>query len=183
MDVDHGKDDFLVDLKKKVGPLPVWGWGAISTVAGIGAIIIIRRRKAAAAAATAGDTTSSDGSTLGTPADATTAVGDSGEQSYYYGAVGPTTATPATTATQSQLAAATKLQTQIAQLESNAKAEGTYQGLIQSKVGGAAGQKTYAANKSKIDATITALNQQIMASINGVEVPSGTGTTPTTATS
>lgn len=165
-----------MDLKKKVGPLPVWAWGAVSATAGIGAIIILRRRKAAAAAA-AGNTTSSDGSTLGTPADATTAVGDSGQQSYYYGAVGPTTATPATTATQSQVLAATNLNRQVTALQNAEHELGRVDEAIALKTGGAAAQKSYAQQQAQAAALVSTINQQIQSSIAQIEIPSGSGTT------
>jgi hypothetical protein len=100
-----------IDLKRKVGPLPEWAWGA-SAVGAVAGFILWKRHKANVAAA-AGPTTTAAGSTA-TGALTAVPAGDSGTGGYSYAggagypvqAVASTGAANAPTATHPYLALA-----------------------------------------------------------------------------
>ena len=79
-----------MDLNKKYGPLPVWGWGTLG--AGIAGLVIIMRRnakaKAAAAAPPAGPNSTALAAGSGAGAFGTAPLVPTGNTSYYVDTIG-----------------------------------------------------------------------------------------------
>lgn len=166
-----------MDLQRKLGPLPVWAWLSVSGVS-LAGFIVWRRRKAAAAAAAAGSSTATGaGAVTGSPQDVQPVA--PGTSSYYYDTGAQTsTASPAGTVTQSQLAAQQKLATDIGSISS---AYEQFGGLVSQRNEHPTQAKTLTPQITKLQGIIGPLHLAIQQDMLALAGSSASGTSSTAA--
>jgi hypothetical protein len=161
----------MIDLKKKVGPLPTWGWAALGAGT-LGLFVVLRRRKASAAAAAVAGAS-------GTPVPNPAAAANAGAGAGAYGTVPyiPTGNTsyyvdtvPQGSGSSASNTQAQAFQTQVQQafqqhlmdMERQYHDQGTYEQAAKDNPAGAASYaKSVALNQQNEQTIMQAINQDI----------------------